>query len=138
MADLTITASSVLPGSSASIINDYTAGAELTAGTFVYLDSSNIWQKVDADSATGTESTRRFGVCLNHAYTGQRVSVDIKDDDLTVGATLVTGTTYVGSTTAGALAPSSDLASGDYPVVAFIAKSTSKGNLNPAAAGAAI
>lgn len=138
MADIIVTASGVLQSTSAFLNFAYNAGAEITAGQFVYLDNTNLWQLVDADSATGTEITRTFGVAVNHAYTGQRLVVSTKDTDFTPGATLVAGTTYVGSTTPGGICPASDLAAGDYPVVVGIAKSTTKLNLNPSAAGAAI
>lgn len=138
MADLTITASSCLPGATGIVFAAYPAGAELTAGTAVYLDNSSVWQKISASSATGTEITRIFGIVLNHAYAGQYVAVAIKDADLTLGATLVTGTNYVASATAGGIAPFSDLVAGKYVVILGVAKSATKLNLSPLASGAPI
>lgn len=138
MANLTITTSSVVPGSAAILLFDHAAGAEITAGQAVYLDDSSLWQLLDADNATGTEITRTIGIAMNHAYTGQKLTVNIRDTDLTIGATVTAGSTYFGSTTPGAICPFADLASGDYPVTLFIAKSSTNVNLNPSAAGAAI
>lgn len=138
MADLSINTAAVISSNVAFPIYNRTAGVEITAGKFVYLDDSNIWQLVDADSNVGTETSRTYGIALNHGYAGQVITVATGDTDFTPGATLVTGTTYVGSTNAGNIAPSTDLTTGDYPVVVGIAKSTTKLNLKPAAAGAAI
>lgn len=140
MADLTITAASVLPSDNALVLYDYKAAATVTAGQCVYLNSSSpqAWALVDADLATGTTSTSVIGIALNGAAAGQPLAVAIRDDDFTPGATLTTGTTYFASTTAGALCPFADLGAGDYPVAMIVAKSTSKANLNPTAAGAAI
>lgn len=138
MSDVSITQSSVLASTGGQIITQFTAGAELTAGMFVYLDSSNIWQKVDADSATGTETTRVFGVVLNHGYTGQPVAVNARDSDFTIGGTVVAGTTYVASTNAGGICPRADLGSGDYVVNLGPATTTGKINLNPTATGTPI
>jgi hypothetical protein len=57
MADLTITAASVLAGSGAKKVNG-TAGATITAGQAVYLDSAdNEYKLADNDSATAAVRT---------------------------------------------------------------------------------
>lgn len=138
MSDISITASGVLPGSSASIIQQFLAGAEVTAGKAVYLDNSSVWQMIDADLPTGTENTRTFGVTMNHAYAGQPVAVNIRDSNIAIGGTVVAGTTYCASTTLGGICPRADLGSGDYVVNLGVATTTGALNLNPTATGTPI
>ena len=130
MADLSITAASVVPGSRARILPG-TAGATITAGQTVYLDSTtNTYKLADANSSAATAAV--VGIAMNGASAGQPISVNVEDDDLTVGATLsMSAPVYVQSATAGGIAPSADIAAGWYPSVLFIAKSTTKAILKP-------
>jgi len=52
-----------------------------------------------------------------------------EDPSFTPGASLVVGTTYVLSDTAGGVMPAADLEIGDYPTVLFIANTTALATL---------
>lgn len=123
MADLTITAASVIAGSDANTESG-TAGATITAGQAVYKSStSKKWLLADNDSATA-EVRQMGGIALNGASDGQPIVVH-KSGDLTIGATLTAGTAYYLSATPGGICPLADVASGDYVVQVGLAKSTS-------------
>ncbi len=138
MAAISITAASVLASVNAVIRREYKAGATITAGQVVYLNTSNQWVLADSDAAaTGNGITDLRGIALNGASSGQPVAVCTEDSDFTPGGTLTNGSAVYLFTTAGALAhdvPSS----GAYPVYLGQAKSTSKMHLRPCASGAVI
>lgn len=123
--DLSVTAANLVPGPRANIISGI-AGATITAGQLLYLDSTaGTYKLADANASAATANV--IGIAVSGASAGQRVGVLLEDDDLTVGATLSTAApVYVASATAGGIAPVADLASGHYPVVVLIAKSTTK------------
>lgn len=122
MAALTITAGSVVPGTGATIENS-TAGATITAGQLVYLDTTTSTMKLaDANGAAALRSV--YGIALNGASSGQPVSVLTKGN-ITIGATVVTGTIYVsGATSPGDINPAADLTTGWYTSVIGVATST--------------
>lgn len=121
MADLTITAANVAAAASATIVNG-SAGATVTAGQAVYLDTNtNTYKLSDADASSTTG--RVDGVALNGAASGQPLRV-ITRGDLTAGATLAVGEIYVISGTAGAICPVGDYATGDYLGLIGIARTT--------------
>ena len=139
MADLTITAANVAASANAKLERRYNFGATVTQGQLVYLDSNFRWLLADADAAaTGNGVSDIRGIAVNAGSLGQPATVALQDPDFTVGATLTVGTSYYSSGTAGGICPASDLGSGDYPVFVGVAKTASKLNLNPTAAGAAI
>lgn len=120
MADISITAASVLPSSDTQYV-DGILGATVTAGQTVYLDTATTTYKLaDANASSSTAST--MGIAMNGGASGQPVKVAVAGT-ITAGGTLTTGLIYVQSATAGGLAPSADLASGHYPVVVGIATS---------------
>lgn len=133
-ADLSITAASVIPGANARY-HDGIAGATLTAGQPVYADpaDSGKLKLVDANTAAHFASTVTvIGIMVNGGSAGQQVRCVIWDDDLTIGATVsMSAPIYVVSATAGGIAPSADIAATMYPVVLFIAKSTTKVIFDP-------
>lgn len=122
MADLTITAASVLAGSSAAV--EYgTSGATITAGKAVYKSASDKkWKLADNNDATA-EVRRATGIALTGSSDGQPVAV-LTGGDITIGATLTAGTAYYLSDTPGGICPLADLASGEYVCLLGIAKST--------------
>lgn len=121
-ADLTITAASVVAGADA-VISNGTAGETLTAGQPVYLSStSHKWLKADADSATA-EVRQARGVTLNGAAVNQPITVQT-GGSLTIGATLTAGAPYWLSGTAGGIAPTADLSTGEYVDLVGLATST--------------
>jgi hypothetical protein len=119
MADLTITAASVVPGSGYSRSVGI-AGEAITAGQAVYLDStSGKWMKADAN-ATGKKSVG--GIALTGSSLNQPIVV-LTAGDITIGATVEPGTAYCLSNTAGGICPQADLTTGDDVVVIGIGKS---------------
>jgi hypothetical protein len=134
MADLSITAANVIAGSGAKIVHG-TAGASITAGQVLYLDSAaGTYKLADTDSATAAARSPA-GIALNAAGTGQPVAV-LTAGPITIGATVAVGDVYYLSGTAGGLAPVADVAAGDYPCVIGICTSTSVLNVNIQEAGA--
>jgi hypothetical protein len=135
MADVSITAANVLSGPDAEIERGV-AGATITAGQAVYLDSADRQYKLaDSDSATAAVRGVR-GIALNGAADGQPLSIQ-KGGDITIGGTLVDGETYVLSDTPGGIMPVGDLETGDYPTILGIAKSASVLNIKIVASGVA-
>lgn len=121
MVDITITATGVLPGSNAVVDRGSVAGAAVTAGQVVYKEAATgLIKLADCDSATA-EAKVPYGIALNGAAIGQPVAVQISGD-ITVGGTLVGGTAYYLSDTAGGLRTTPD--TGDLVVLLGLAKST--------------
>jgi hypothetical protein len=115
MADFTVGASAV-PGADAAITHG-TAGAALAINQLVYLDTSQSpekWELVDADNAITADT--RVGIALHAAIENGPVAVQEGGKLTMSGASGTKGTPVFASTTAGALAPFADLASGDYPI----------------------
>ena len=131
VADVAITAASVLPGSGAVIVNG-TAGETLTAGMGVYLKTDGKYWKSQADG-TAAEATVA-GVVLNGASAGQPVSVQT-GGTVTIGGTVVVGTVYTVSATAGGICPITDLVSTNYLSVLGAAPTAGTITLKPWATG---
>jgi hypothetical protein len=110
MADLTVTAASVL-FTSGSKIASYNAGAAVTAGQAVYLDSVTSTLKLAQADGTAAEADA-VGIALHAAGTGQPLSYAGPGSVINIGATTAKTTTYVVSATAGGVAPQADLTSG--------------------------
>lgn len=133
MANLTITAASVVAGAGAAIV-DAIAAATITAGQALYRDeTTGVVGLADGDS--GTSQVRAvYGIALNGGAAGQPIRVQ-RSGPVTIGATLVAGTVYALSRTPGAIAPVADLTTGDYPTVIGMATSTTVLAINIQAAG---
>lgn len=122
MVDLTITATSVVPGSNA-VLDTGTAGEAVTAGQAVYRSSTTAkWMKADSNSATA-EANRATAIAVTGSAANQPVVVQ-KSGDITIGATLTAGTAYYLSDTAGGLCPVADVGSGEAVCLVGIAKTT--------------
>jgi hypothetical protein len=133
MANLTITAANVAPGTG-SKTKSGTAGAAITQGQPVYLDATTkTLFPADADVLA---SAAVVGIALNAASTGQPVTYQTSGQ-VTIGATVVTGTAYYASTTAGGVCLESDLASGDFATFLGFATSTTVITVDIKAAGVA-
>jgi hypothetical protein len=123
MSDLVITATSVLPGGSAVIARG-NAGAAVTAGQVVYLDTAaGTYKLADCDSATAAARSPS-GIALHGAASGQPLAV-LTSGNITIGATVTAGVAYYLSGTAGGICPVADLATGDYPTLIGFATSAS-------------
>lgn len=123
MADLSITAASVVAGSNATTERG-TAGETITAGQVVYRDATTgKYLKADNNSATAAVRQPR-GIALNGAALNQPLGV-LTSGDITIGATLTAGARYYLSETAGGIQPEADLATtGEYVALIGLAKST--------------
>ncbi len=121
MADLTITAASVLADSSATTRNG-SAGATITAGQAVYLDSATGTYKL-ADSNGAAAMRSPVGIALNGAAAGQPLAIAMSGP-VTIGATMTAGVAYYLSDTPGGICPVADVGSGEYSTVLGFATST--------------
>lgn len=123
MADLTITAASVVPDSSARITHGI-AGATIAAGQSVALDpTTNTYKLADSNSATAALK-EPDGVALNSSAAGQPLAV-AESGSVTVGAVLTAGKTYFQSDTPGGICPEADVGSGEVSTIIGTASSTS-------------
>ena len=122
MADISITAASVAPGSGDPRQSGI-SGATITAGVPLYKDStdSDKLKLVDVDNSDATALT--VGIAVGDAVSGQVVSYQT-GGSVTYNAVLTKGVIYVGSDTAGGVKPSADLGSGDRVVILGTASST--------------
>jgi hypothetical protein len=135
MADLTITAASVIAGTGATKKLG-TAGATITAGKVVYLDSDGNHKLADNNSATAALRSPA-GIALNGAADGQPLIV-LTAGPVTIGATLTAGVAYYLSDTPGGICPVADLATGEYAVIIGIATSTTVLNVDIQESGVAL
>ena len=123
MADLSITAANVVAGADSQTENGY-AGATITQGQVVYLDTAdNRYKLADSNGASALIRTPR-GIALNGGASGQPLAVLLRGD-ITIGATVTAGVAYYLSDTPGGICPVADVGSGEYPCVVGIAKSAS-------------
>lgn len=121
MVDITVTPSAVVAGSNATRDTGI-AGETITAGKAVFLNAAtNRWMLSD-NNGTGTREVK--GIALNGASANQPLAI-LKDGDITIGATLVAGTDYWLSATAGGICPRADLATGMDTIQIGVAKSAS-------------
>ncbi len=136
MADISITAANVVKGSGASS-EEGTAGATITAGQVVYLDSADSKYKL-ADSNSATVAARSpAGIALNGASNGQPLEVH-KKGPITIGGTLTAGVAYYLSDTPGGIAPVADVGSGEYSTFLGMATSASVLNVDIMESGVAL
>lgn len=123
MADITVTAASVVAGADSTTVSG-TAGVTITAGQAVYLDTTTgKWALADADSATVAQR-RAAGIALNGAALNQPIKV-LTSGDVTIGATVTAGVAYYLSGTAGGICPVADIGTGEYVNLIGIATSAS-------------
>lgn len=121
MSDVVITAGSVVQVSGTTKTG--TAGETITAGQALYLKSSDnrLW-KADADDTAATAAC--VGIALNGGAAGQPI-VYQATGDITIGGTVVQGTIYLVSDTAGGIRPVADVDAEDYVSILGIAVSAS-------------
>ena len=133
MSDISITAANVDEGTEIGKETGV-AGATITAGQSLYLGSNGKLLLADAD--TESKAVCR-GIALHGASEDQPITYK-RAGTLDMGATLVRGTVYVVSTTAGGIAPWADLSSGDYVTILGIATTTAILTINIQVSGIAI
>ena len=123
MANLSQTPGNVALGSNART-ETVQVGEAVTQGQPVYqLTTDSKWYRSDANVAAA--QTGQNAIVLTPASTnGYAVIIRQQRALVNLGATLVKGTTYVVSATAGAIAPQADLTTGDGIIVLGIASTT--------------
>jgi hypothetical protein len=127
-ADISITAGSVVPSVNAKFKSG-TAGATITAGQPVYLDTTtNTYKLADANGASPLYKVE--GIAVNGASTNQPVLVCWQDPSFTLGGTVAAGTIVVASATAGSVAPAADVVTGWFTTVLGVGIGSNKINLN--------
>lgn len=125
MADVSVTAASVVKTANTAI-SEGIAGGTVTAGMPVYIDTTDSSKLKAADCDVQATSVAA-GIALHGASAGQPLKY-ATSGNLTFNAGFTVGVVYVVSTTAGGIAPDTDLVSGDYVTILGIATTTS--NLN--------
>lgn len=121
MANLSITAASVKKGNNAQTARGI-AGVTITAGQVVYLNPAT--GKVELADANTVGQAQVKGVALHGALADQPVEYQY-GGEMYIGASVTVGLIYCLSATAGAIAPSADLTSGDYTTILGVASTTS-------------
>lgn len=121
MANLVITPGSVKASFGARQVTGV-AGVAISAGQALYLDTDGTYKLA---IATTLAQANFKGVALCESVAGQPVVVARRDSDLDLGATLAVGEAYcVSSSTAGAIAPFSDLGTGDFVSLVGVANAS--------------
>jgi hypothetical protein len=125
MAAISITPANVLGSSLAERWSQYKSAAAITAGDYVYLNSSSQWAKVDSDAGLGTGANDIRGFAENSAPgAGQPLTVIVADPSYTPGGTLQNGLAVYAFTTAGAISFADIPTTAARPIVAGLASST--------------
>jgi hypothetical protein len=127
MADITITAANVVKGSGAQTSNG-TAGASITAGQSIYLDSATSTLKL-ADADASATTAQAVGIALHAAASGQPLQY-LTGGLITIGGTVVAGQMYGVSATAGGIAPWTDLTGANGARPCKLGYATTTGILN--------
>jgi len=119
MADLSVVAADVLGVSGNTTIRG-TAGATITAGQLVYLDSATGRYKLAQGDAAAEDAV--VGLAAHGASNGQPLQI-ITGGVVDLGVTLTVGEIYVlSAAAAGGIAPKGDLSSGEFVSVIGVAQ----------------
>ena len=136
MALVAVTAAQVQKGSGTSVaFGSGEAGAAITAGQPIYLDSSNAGKVTPALAATEAEADCK-GIAVADAAAGQICPYQ-RSGSITLGAdaSLTQGKGYWLSTTTGRIGDESDIDGTDFITFLGVASSTSVLDLNIFASG---
>jgi hypothetical protein len=130
MADITITPGNVVPSAAVAgtqRIFRATAGATITAGQLIYLDTADASKAKLADANSATALARvPIGIAINGASSGQEVAYVKEDNNLAIGATVSNGAAYVLSATPGGIAPIADQTTGWFPCIVAVGISSTR------------
>lgn len=107
MSAISVTAASVAPGTDCEIVNA-TAGASITAGQPLYIDTANGSVMKVADCDLSALAATVAGISLHAASSGQPIAY-AKAGYVTFNAALTAGKAYVLGATAGDICPIADL-----------------------------
>lgn len=125
MADITVTAANVRASSGQENLRVGTAGATITAGQSIYVDTADANKIKLADANASAATAILGGVAMTNAASGQPV-VYVTGGTYVAGATVVKGTVYILSANAGGIAPAADAAAGWYVSVLGVGASTTE------------
>lgn len=137
MADVSITAAQVAPISNTTYdtrMSDGIAGATLTAGQPLYIDTaaSNTLKLADADGTAPAYTCA--GIALHAATSGQPIKY-ANGGNYYPGFAVTPGAVYTLSTTAGGIQPVADLTTSNYTTVLLIGLTTATARIVNATAG---
>lgn len=127
MTNIVITSANVVAGPNATR-SQGTAGTAITAGQAVYFDTTvNKWLLAGNTLAAG--ANQAGGIALDSAALNQPITVQTSGD-ITIGGTLVAGTAYYLSATAGDICPFADLVTTNHVCQLGLATSTTSLHLD--------
>lgn len=122
MAAISVTVASVAPGADCSTANG-TAGATITAGQPLYIDTANGSVLKPADADLSDLASTVAGISLHGALAGQPIAYATAGY-VTFNAVLTAGKVYVLGATAGDICPAADLTTSWRTTLLGIAYST--------------
>tara|TARA_Y100000310_G_scaffold343421_1_gene450962 strand:+ start:1956 stop:2366 length:411 start_codon:yes stop_codon:yes gene_type:complete len=122
MADLSITASAIIPQDLAKLVQ-LPAAEAISQGQSVYKNSTDQWALADADAAATVATL--LGIATQTVTAATQPLQAIVTGDLAMGAILAVNEAYVVSETAGGIETHSAHSSGDFLGFLGIAKTTS-------------
>lgn len=129
MATVTQTATSVVTSGNSTVKTaEGTAGATITAGMPVYLDSTDGYSVKPALAST-LAAAAVVGIALNGGADGQPIEYVTRDSALNVGGTLAVGGVYVLALTGG-IAPEADIVTGGFITILGVADTTATLNFS--------
>ena len=138
MADISIDATLVAKSASAASTTG-TAGATITQGQVLYIDTANnnVMKLADSNGGSAGDAIRQgLQVALNAASSGQPVTYVTLDSALNLGLTLTSGATaYLSSTAGGITVTYADIASGSTVVQLGVVNTNGTLNFNPLVGG---
>lgn len=133
MADLSITAASVLKSGNAAASTGI-AAATITQGQAVYVLAAGTIGLADSNASSPANTCA--GISLNAASSGQPIQYCALDSGFTPGATLTSGAViYLSNTAGGLTATYADIANGSTVITVGVATSTTTMNLAPVTGG---
>lgn len=119
MADVTVTAANVVAGN--VTLSKGTAGETITQGQVLYKKAADSkLYKADADA--GSAESTVVGIAVTAGVLDETIHYQTSGT-IDIGGTVTKGLIYVLSGTAGGVAPSADLAAGDYTSILGVASS---------------
>ena len=112
MANLSITAANLRPLSATT--QSVLSGAAIAIGNVVYIDDTD--SKAKLSDANVVAAAKVLGVAIAATSATDQKTLIATGGEITLGATLVAGTNYYLSATAGSICPEADLTTGDRKI----------------------
>lgn len=140
MSVVSVTAANVtLAGTSPNGMRSGKLGETVTGGQVVIQKSADsLWYKADANGGTAEYAgSVAIGVAMGGGTSGVWITI-LSSGIYTVGGTLVAGTTYYLSETAGGIDTAAPATTGSYATVLGLATSTALLNLSPNVTGTTV